>query len=31
LLINARTALAEKEGWSPDEIKKFEGDCWQHL
>ena len=30
-MINEKTALAEKEGWSLDEIKLFEGDCWQHL
>ena len=31
LLITEITALAEKEGCSPVEIKFFEGDCWQHL
>jgi hypothetical protein len=31
LQISEITNLAEKEGWSPEEIKIFEGDCWQHL
>ncbi len=31
MFINEITVLAEKEGWSPVEIKFFEGDCWQHL